>query len=357
MERQPTISVIMPVRDAEACIGETIKTILEQSFADFECIVINDGSIDETDTAVREFKDDRIRDILCTESKGRAFRLNQALTLARGEFCALIRPGERLGNERFQKQVNALRHDPFASVCLSRPPMVPRDEEEKEPRDMFLRLLTSPSPGICAVPLIRTTVLLDADGFDKEEEEHAGYELILRLVLRGSLIADVRDDLPGSVSPENGSPGGNRHEDRDFDNHIRLLVKNVKGVSAADMRMFVDYFSRPDECVASLGPENMDRFVHVLRVMHAAVLDSYPESLMQVRALIDKAVVCKENIMAKMRSYLRIKNRLTDPEFARRISPELRERAVMVSEIWEHLSEHDIACEMRNQPEEEYTMV
>jgi len=57
----PLISVIMPAYNAEKYIGEAIQGVLNQTYTNFELIVINDGSSDKTEEIISSFKDERIR--------------------------------------------------------------------------------------------------------------------------------------------------------------------------------------------------------------------------------------------------------------------------------------------------------
>jgi len=64
------ISVVVPTYNRSETIGRAIESILKQSFSDFEVIIIDDGSTDNTEDVIKEFKDDRIRPIKFEENKG-----------------------------------------------------------------------------------------------------------------------------------------------------------------------------------------------------------------------------------------------------------------------------------------------
>jgi glycosyltransferase involved in cell wall biosynthesis len=83
----PAISVIMPAYNAEKFIGEAIQSVLDQSFPDFEFIIINDGSTDATPFIVRSFNDARIR-LINQENRGIAEALNLGLAAARADMIA-----------------------------------------------------------------------------------------------------------------------------------------------------------------------------------------------------------------------------------------------------------------------------
>ena len=57
----PSISVIMPVYNGEKYLREAIDSILNQTFVDFEFIILNDGSIDKTENVILSYSDSRIR--------------------------------------------------------------------------------------------------------------------------------------------------------------------------------------------------------------------------------------------------------------------------------------------------------
>ena len=63
MHQKPKISVILPVYNDEKFISETIESILNQTFQNFELIIINDGSNDSTQDKIHSIKDDRINEL------------------------------------------------------------------------------------------------------------------------------------------------------------------------------------------------------------------------------------------------------------------------------------------------------
>ena len=66
MNNSPRVSVVIPVYNREAYIGEAIDSVLAQTFADFEVLVIDDGSTDRSRDVVRGYRDPRVR-LLCHE--------------------------------------------------------------------------------------------------------------------------------------------------------------------------------------------------------------------------------------------------------------------------------------------------
>lgn len=85
----PFFSVIIPLYNKERFIADTIKSVLAQSFADFEIIIVNDGSTDQSEAKVQQFDDARIRYYL-RENKGVSAARNLGITLANADFIAFL---------------------------------------------------------------------------------------------------------------------------------------------------------------------------------------------------------------------------------------------------------------------------
>lgn len=83
----PKISVLLPAFNAQAYLRESIESILSQTFTDFELILINDRSTDQTLEIMQSFHDPRIR-IVKLENVGLSLSLNHGIALAKGEYIA-----------------------------------------------------------------------------------------------------------------------------------------------------------------------------------------------------------------------------------------------------------------------------
>ncbi|MBF8276453.1 MAG: fucosyl transferase [Candidatus Brocadiaceae bacterium] len=103
---QPLISVVMPVYNAERYVADAIRSILEQTYPNFEFIIVDDGSTDGTIKIIREFagKDSRVRLVYLTHGGGpRA--ANAGIALAQGEFIARMDADDIALPERFSVQL------------------------------------------------------------------------------------------------------------------------------------------------------------------------------------------------------------------------------------------------------------
>lgn len=106
----------MPVYNAQEYIREAIDSILNQTFSDFEFIIINDGSTDNSVEIIKNYNDPRIVLVDNTENKGLVSVLNQGLQLAQGEYIARMDADDISLPNRFMEQVNYLDKHPQVGI-------------------------------------------------------------------------------------------------------------------------------------------------------------------------------------------------------------------------------------------------
>ena len=101
----PKISVLLPVYNAERYVGEAVDSILKQTFSDFEFIIINDGSTDQSLQILQDYarQDARIR-LISRENRGLVSTLNEGLAMAEAPFIARMDADDVALPERFEKQ-------------------------------------------------------------------------------------------------------------------------------------------------------------------------------------------------------------------------------------------------------------
>lgn len=115
--KKPLLTVVMPAYNGEKYISEAIDSVLNQTFTDFELLIINDGSTDGTYDIIKSFKDDRIRFIDLPGNKGIAYCRNLGLSEAEGEFLAWTDCDDVNISTRFDKQISYLQNNPDFGGC------------------------------------------------------------------------------------------------------------------------------------------------------------------------------------------------------------------------------------------------
>ncbi len=107
----PLLSIIIPTYNAEKFISQAIQSILDQTYNNFELIIINDGSTDKTKIIIESFNDKRIRYFENEKNSGIVFSRNKGLKLAQGEYIGMLDADDIAYPEKFEEQINFLEQN------------------------------------------------------------------------------------------------------------------------------------------------------------------------------------------------------------------------------------------------------
>ena len=108
-ENTPTVSVIIPTYNRAHLVGRAIRSVLNQTFQDFEIIVVDDGSTDNTEEVIKSFNDPRIRYIRHEQNRGGSAARNTGIRAARGEYIAFLDSDDEWLPQKLERQVNAFK--------------------------------------------------------------------------------------------------------------------------------------------------------------------------------------------------------------------------------------------------------
>jgi glycosyltransferase involved in cell wall biosynthesis len=114
-----TVSVVVPTLDRRALLSETIASVLEQRFTDWELIVVDEASTDDTQDYLRTLHDPRIRSVRRAVAGGRSVACNDGFALARGELVMFVDDDDLLRPDAIARLVAALREHPDALAATA----------------------------------------------------------------------------------------------------------------------------------------------------------------------------------------------------------------------------------------------
>lgn len=109
------ISIIIPLFNKEKLIAKTLQSVFDQTFADYEIIMVNDGSTDGSESVVRSFKDSRIR-LINQPNAGVSAARNRGIAEAKGEYVAFLDADDTWLPDYLEKQVKLARKYPQCDV-------------------------------------------------------------------------------------------------------------------------------------------------------------------------------------------------------------------------------------------------
>jgi len=186
----PKVSVVMSVYNDESYVAEAVNSILDQTFSDFEFIIINDGSTDKTPQIIRSFDDPRIR-VIDQPNSGLTVSLNRGIRLAKGEYIARMDADDLSEPERLEKQVEALDRNPGIAVVGCWYKVIDENGSllgyKRLPDDVnqLAKLLKRDNP-ICHGSVMMRKEAIQAVGLYNENLRYAqDYELWLRMLYQG----------------------------------------------------------------------------------------------------------------------------------------------------------------------------
>lgn len=126
---QPLVTVAMPVFNGGQFLRPAVLSIINQTFRNWELLIIDDGSTDNAIDTLADIKDDRIKIFRDSANKGIAFRLNQAIDLAQGDFFARIDSDDTSYPQRFELQLAAFKANSNLDLVATRAEII--DAESK----------------------------------------------------------------------------------------------------------------------------------------------------------------------------------------------------------------------------------
>ena len=207
MAAAPPLSVLFPVRNGQETVREALDSILHQSFSDFELLVVDDGSTDDTGEILREAarEDTRIQ-LISKEPSGIVPALEAARAKARGTFLARMDADDISLPRRFQKQMDLMASDRRIAASGTGVEYVPRESvregsiryerwingltnHESIEQDLFVE---------CPIPhptfFLRASALESVGGY-RDRGWPEDYDLVLRLWEAGGRFEKVPETL------------------------------------------------------------------------------------------------------------------------------------------------------------------
>jgi len=111
------VTILMPVYNGQEFLGETIDSVLSQTFTDFSFLIINDGSTDATEDIIKSYKDSRIVYVENEINIGYIRTLNRGLEMIDSEFIARMDADDLWVPTKLEKQIKLLDEKPEVGIC------------------------------------------------------------------------------------------------------------------------------------------------------------------------------------------------------------------------------------------------
>ena len=191
MTTKSIVSVLMTNYNSERFIEETIKSVLSQSFQDFEFVIVDDCSSDSSYGYLKKIQDSRLSIYQNKQNLGQTKSLNIGLKLAQGEFVARMDADDLAFPHWLQEQVNFIQKHPACAVVSAQAAVVDAHSRLQKiyysPQNMneiIIRSLTE-SPINHVGSIMRRDTILSVGGYDENYKIAADYDLWGKLIRGG----------------------------------------------------------------------------------------------------------------------------------------------------------------------------
>src|SRR5262245_1594033 len=188
MSRVPTASIVMPVYNADRYVAEAVESILAQTFGDYEFLIFDDGSTDDSLAVVRKYalQDGRIK-VFAKPHAGMTRCLNEGITQARGEYIARMDADDVSLETRLAEQVELLNHNPCVVAVGSDLVIIGEDgtvlgmDRHETEHDTMVHLLLTGTLGVIthATAIMRRQALLAIGSYREQYDGLEDFDLLL----------------------------------------------------------------------------------------------------------------------------------------------------------------------------------
>jgi glycosyltransferase involved in cell wall biosynthesis len=196
----PLVTVVIPCYNQGRFLGEAIESVLSQSYSDFEIIVVDDGSTDDTAQVASRYEEvhEEVR-LIRQENRGLAGARNRGLAEARGEYVVFLDSDDRLLPNALEVGVRELEARPQCALVAGRQTLIKEDGSPSsyEPQlagsqrrllpprhiggDIYLTILSRKYHIFCGTVMYRRFVFDDVGQFDPELKASEDYDLYFRI--------------------------------------------------------------------------------------------------------------------------------------------------------------------------------
>ena len=202
----PILSVVMTAYNAEKYIAESIESVISQSHADFEFIIVNDGSTDGTAQIIQKYSDDRIKFINNSRNRGSVPCLRDAINMASGTYVATQDADDISMQNRFQLQLDYFSRN-TATFCVGgrslkidpNGHLIGEWNFPPENHDDIVKMLVREKkcPIINPTSMFKRSEYLEIGGYSLDAGVVASYDLELwtKAILANKIFGNLRDYL------------------------------------------------------------------------------------------------------------------------------------------------------------------
>lgn len=197
----PKVSVILPTYNRAAILHNAVQSVLTQTFSDFELLIIDDCSKDETRQVVSSMTDKRIRFVSLEKNSGGGASRNAGIFRSKGEYIAFIDDDDRWLPDKLETQLSFLENKPV-DLCYCAVKKTYWSKYLKQTRfnrpkseNLHKAIMQDNFIGGTSSVIVRRTALAEINGFDPSLPALQDWDLYIRLIKQQTRIQGISKPL------------------------------------------------------------------------------------------------------------------------------------------------------------------
>ncbi len=229
------ISIVIPLYNKEDYIAETLRSVLAQTFTNFEVLVINDGSSDHSVDKVAAFNDERIQ-LHSIPNSGVSVARNTGIGLAKYEWIAFLDADDWWGPNFLSALVKEIETYPKALILASGRSRVFKEETERYSNEFlpsegetgtvnYFQIISKYLPPINSSNVLLHTSLLKKDKFREGMRKHEDHDLWIRVTANNDIVF-VNKPLSFYRKTQSNTASQHNFSAKDFERYL-LDIKEV----------------------------------------------------------------------------------------------------------------------------------
>jgi len=241
----PDISVLLSVFNEEKYIVDAITSVLDQTYENFELIIIDDASTDNTLEILKSFNDTRINIFTNNRNIGQTKSLNIGLGKCRGRYIARIDSDDIMVKERLQKQFDYLKNNPHVTVIGSYVHVIDENKNKIAKghwpcgiENTFFYSICGKNPLGHPAVMMQKIAVSNVNNYSEEFLYSQDYDLWLRLLLNGYLIDNIPEYLTYYRDTANNSVEKKQEQElyhhKAFYNYVNVLTNKKMKSTISD---------------------------------------------------------------------------------------------------------------------------
>ena len=247
-------SIIIPLYNKEKYIAEAINSVIKQSYPNFELIVVNDGSTDDSVSIVEKIADARVK-LISIENAGVSVARNTGIKVAKYSWIALLDGDDWWAPTFLEEMVKEIAQYPnevlFASgrsrvfeTALDRYTNTLLPEDGKTLLLSYFKVLQNYLPLLhSSNVVIKENHFKNAGYFREGQKQHEDHDLWMRLAIANKVVF-INKNLSFYRKNAEGSSSGNFYEAKDFNTFLKTIESVIEKLSDEDKHCMKQYASR-----------------------------------------------------------------------------------------------------------------